>query len=219
MLNGANSPPQIDLDRSRKAHKCVSHQRHAATLWCTTEECDFRFLLLQFRRIMRHSIPRHRLACLLIVLEHMHVGAEPGINLHDPAIPNLQQRRETRAERPAVVSLVKYKYRKETYVIDFLAIESACSSTPLSFQNVKFSISFCEPSWSGHSASGTRSSSDHSLEHSDGLTFSRSTGKPPPMYLHRDLYSYLRRDSMTKSAIGSVWSRGVGRETLCTVKS
>lgn len=95
-----------------------------------------------------------------------------------------------------------------TYIIDFLAIESACSSTPLSFQNVKSSIFLCEPSWSGHSASGTRSNSDHSLEHSDGLTCSRSTGRPPPIYLHKDFCSYVRRDAMTKSAMGSVSSRG-----------
>lgn len=113
----------------------------------------------------------------------------------------------------------KYGYQVGTYIIDFLAIESACSSTPLSFQNVKSSISLCEPSWSGHSASGTKSSSDHSLEHSDGLTRSRSTGRPPPMYLHKDFCSYLRRDVMTQSAIGSVLSRGVGKDTLWRVKS
>lgn len=54
---------------------------------------------------MQHRVPSNRLACLLIVFKHMHVSPKSSIYLYNPAIPNLQQRREARTEEPVLVSL------------------------------------------------------------------------------------------------------------------
>ena len=55
---------------------------------------------------MQHRVPSNRLTCLLIVFKYMHVSSEPSIYLYDPAIPNLQQRREAWTEGPVLVSLM-----------------------------------------------------------------------------------------------------------------
>jgi hypothetical protein len=104
---GLYSPPQIDPDCPREAHKRVSHQRYAAALGGAAEERDFGLPLLQFRRVVQHRVPSDCFACFLVVGEYVHVRAEPGVDLHDAAIPDLQQRRETRTKGTVVVSLMK----------------------------------------------------------------------------------------------------------------
>jgi hypothetical protein len=84
-----------------------------------------------------------------------------------------------------------------THMMHFLAIESACSSTHLALQNVlSFNSTSC-PSDSGKIEIGTISRSNQSLEHSFGLFFMRSNGRPAPMNLLRLLCSYDFNSAMT----------------------
>jgi hypothetical protein len=78
----------------------------------------------------------------------------------------------------------------KTYMIHFLAIESACSSTHLALQNVLSFSSVSCPSDSGKMDIGTISSSNQSLEHSLGLLLTSWKGRPAPMNLLRLLCSY-----------------------------
>jgi len=88
-------------------------------------------------------------------------------------------------------------YIDSTYMIHFLAIESACSSTHLALQNVRSFNSASWPSDSGRIEMGTISSSSQSLEHSLGLFFTSSKGRPAPINLLRLLCSYDTNSAIT----------------------
>jgi hypothetical protein len=80
----------------------MTHKRNAASLWSAAEEGDLDVVGTELLREIRHRVPRWLGTGILVVLNRVDVGAEPGVRLDNAPPSDLQQRNQRWAKVPVI---------------------------------------------------------------------------------------------------------------------
>ncbi len=82
----------------------MSHEGDAASLRRRAENGNLALVLVQVLEVLKHGLPRCRSAGILVVLDGIELGAEPGVALHDTSESDLEERHLGGTEAPEEVS-------------------------------------------------------------------------------------------------------------------